>query len=116
MRKFLVTVNGTKYEVEVEELGEGTSAAQVSAPAAPAPAKKPAAAAGSTPVLAPMPGTVLKLPVSVGSEVKKGQLLCVLEAMKMENEIVAPCDGKIVTLGVKQGDTVATSDLLAAIG
>lgn len=114
MRKFNVTVNGKTYAVEVEE-GEGSVSAPVVAatPAAPAPA--PAAApAGGTAVNAPMPGLVLKLAVANGATVKKGDKIVVLEAMKMENDIVAPAAG-VVTFAVKQGDTVETGARLASI-
>ena len=106
MRKFNISVNGKKYEVEVEEVG-GASA-PVSAPKSAAPAPKPAAPAaakpaakaappaGSTVVKAPMPGTIVSIKVNVGDAVKKGDVLVILEAMKMENEIMAPQDGKVV--------------------
>ncbi len=127
-----VTVNGVVYEVEVEEVGGAYSvpvqAPAVSAPAAPAatapaaPAKAPAApaqkapAAGNgTPVTAPMQGTILKVAVSNGQAVKKGDLVCLLEAMKMENEIFAPCDGTVTSVTVSSGQTVATGEVIATI-
>lgn len=124
MKKYNVTVNGTTYEVEVEEVG-GVSTAPVAAPAAaPAPAPKAAPApAASKPsigageqVKAPMPGTVLKINVSNGQQVKKGDVLCVLEAMKMENDIVSPKDGTITSVAAKQGATVNSGDVLVTIG
>ncbi len=117
MRKFNVNVNGKSYVVEVEEAGEGTPAS-VSAPvSAPAPAAAPApkAPAGGSIVKAPMPGLVLKLAVANGSKVKHGDKIVVLEAMKMENDIVASADG-IVTFLVKEGDNVAGGADLASIG
>lgn len=129
MKKYNVTVNGTVYEVTVEEAGSAASvpAAPAAAPAptapaapaaAPAPAPKaaPAAApAGSVEVKAPMPGTILKVNVSVGGAVKKGDILCILEAMKMENEILAPQDGTVAAVSVANGATVSTGDLLIAL-
>lgn len=129
MRKFMINVNGKSYEVEVEEIGGAPSAAPAPAPAAPkaapAPAPKaaaaPAASAGSAPagatkIEAPMPGTILNMNVSAGQAVKAGDIICVLEAMKMENEIVAPCDGKIAGVYTTKGASVNTGDVLAAIG
>mgnify|MGYP004612663235 CR=1 FL=1 len=126
MKKYNVTVNGTTYEVEVEEVG-GVSTVSSEAPAAaPAPSQAPKAApapAASKPsvgqgekVNAPMPGTVLKINVSNGQQVKKGDVLCVLEAMKMENDIVSPKDGTITSVVAKQGATVNSGDVLVTIG
>ena len=84
------------------------------APAAPAAA--PAVAADGQKVLSPMPGTMLSVNVSVGSAVKAGEVILILEAMKMENEIVAPCDGTVKQLAVQKGSTVATDVLLAVVG
>ena len=128
MRKFTVTVNGKSYAVEIEETGAPAApvAAPAAAPAAPAkPAPTPAAApakpapaaaapAGGTPVNSPMPGLVLKLVVSDGTSVKKGDKILVLEAMKMENDIVASADG-VITFTVKQGDNVESGTRLAVI-
>ena len=128
MRKFIVNVNGNSYEVEVEEVSAAGSApivapAPVAAPApqaapaaAPAPqaAPKAAAPAGGTPVKAPMPGNVLDVKVSNGQAVKEGDLLVILEAMKMENEIFAPCDGT-VTVVASKGSTVNTGDVLVSL-
>ena len=123
MRKFMITVNGTAYEVEVEELGASTPAAATAAPAAPkaapAPAAKPAApagAAGANKVSAPMPGKILDVKVAAGDDVKRGQVVAILEAMKMENEIVAPVDGKVATVNVNKGASVETGDVLITIG
>ncbi len=124
--KYVVTLNGKNYEVEVEEteavITAVTDAAPAAAPvAAPAAAPAPAAAAPATAaegqkVLSPMPGTILSVNVSVGSPVKAGDILLILEAMKMENEIVAPCDGTVRQLTVQKGSTVATDELLAVVG
>ena len=83
---------------------------------APAPAAAPAAAADGQKVLSPMPGTILSVNVSVGFAVKAGEVILILEAMKMENEIVAPCDGTVKQLAVQKGSTVATDALLAVVG
>lgn len=125
MRKFNVTVNGTAYEVEVEEITDAEAAApKAAAPAAaPVAAKKPAApkaapvaAAGGDAVKAPMPGTILDVKVKVGDVVKAGQAVCVLEAMKMENEIPAGKDGKIVSVLVQKGTAVEVGTPLVTIG
>ena len=120
--KYQVKVDGKVFEVEVEKVGGGYSsltpasltAAPAAAPAAPAPQAAPAASGGSGDVVAPMPGTVLKLNVKDGDTVASGDVILILEAMKMENEIVAPCAGK-VTLNVKAGETVDTDALLASV-
>ena len=121
MKKYNITVNGTTYEVFVEEAdGEATAPVAPVAQAAPAPAPKAApkaapAAAGAVKVTAPMPGTILKVCVSAGQAVKKGDVICVLEAMKMENDIPAPQDGVIASINVQNGATVASGDVLASI-
>ncbi len=116
MRNFLVTVNGKQYEVGVEELGETASAPKAvpvaaSAPAAPA----PVAAGNGTKVLSPFPGLIKNLLVENGASVKKDQPILVLEAMKMDNDITAPCEGK-VTFHVQKGANVESDALLAVIG
>ena len=109
MKKYKVNVNGTVYEVEIEEMTGAPAAAPVAAaPAAPA-------GAGER-VPAPMPGTILAVNVAAGDTVKKGQVLMILEAMKMENEIMCPCDGKIVSVSVTKGATVESGTLLCVIG
>ena len=134
--KYIVTLNGMDYEVEVSESDAVvTNVAPAAAPVAPvapaapvaaapaapvAPAAAPAPAAvtttGGTDVKAPMPGTILDVQASVGQDVKAGDVLFILEAMKMENEIVAPCDGKITAVLTTKGSTVATDAVLASIG
>lgn len=117
MRKFNVNVNGVSYEVEIEEVDAAQTSAPVSAPAVksvPAPAAKQTAASG-TAVKAPMPGTVVKVNVKEGQSVKRGDVLCLLEAMKMENEICAPCDGTVSGISAVQGETVASDAVLFTI-
>ena len=120
MKRFNITVNGKAYDVAVEEVGgSAPAAAPVSAPAAapaaaPAPAPAPAAGNG-TPVKAPMPGNILDVKVNVGDTVSVGQVIVVLEAMKMENDIVANAAGKVTSITVKKGDTVNSDDVIATI-
>ena len=113
MKKYTITVNGTAYEVEVEEAGVVASAPKAAPKAAPAPAPKAAApvAAGATTVSAPMPGKVLSVNVKAGDAVKSGDVLLILEAMKMQNEIMAPADGTVSDVRVSAGQTVATATL-----
>ena len=112
MKKYKVNVNGTVYEVELEDItGSAPAAAPVAAPAAPA-----APAGAGEKIAAPMPGNILAVNVNVGDSVKKGQVLMVLEAMKMENEIMCPCDGKVTSVNVSKGSTVETGTLLCCIG
>lgn len=134
MRKFTITVNGKSYDVEVEELGQGTGGAPITAAPAPAatPAPQPAAAPapaeeapkaasggpipqGADIVEAPMPGTILDIQVQSGDTVQEGQTLMILEAMKMENEIVCPRDGKVASIQVAKGAAVNAGDVLIAI-
>ena len=128
MRKYLVNVNGTSYEVMVEEINGAIPAAPVvaapaapaapvvSAPAAPVAAPAPVSAAAGETISSPMPGTILSVSVKQGDTVKKGQVLMVLEAMKMENEIVSPKNGVIVSVGVSAGASVNTGVALCVIG
>ena len=120
MKRFNITVNGKAYDVAVEEL-DSSAAPVASAPvSAPVQAASPAAfapvAGSGEKVNAPMPGTVLDVKVNVGDTVSKGQVIMILEAMKMENDIVASCDGKITSVLAKKGDTVNSGDALATIG
>lgn len=108
MKRYKVNVNGTVYEVEIEEMTGAPAAAPVAAaPAAPA-------GAGER-VAAPMPGNILAVNVAAGDMVKKGQVLMVLEAMKMENEIMAPHDGKVTAVAVTKGAAVESGALLCTI-
>ncbi len=118
MKNLRITVNGTVYDVQVEELGSDAAPAPAAAPAAPAPKKAaaPKAAAGAgEKVAAPMPGTIVSVNVSEGQSVKKGDVLVVLEAMKMENEIKAPRDGSISSVAVSKGASVDTGATLVTI-
>ena len=120
MSKYRITVDGKTYEMDLELIGANGAAVQpvakaaapvVSAPAAPAQAAKPAAASTGA-VTAPMPGTILKVLKASGDAVKAGDVVLILEAMKMENEISAPADGVIGSLSLTEGSTVAGGDLL----
>lgn len=124
MKNYTITVNGTPYNVTVEE-GTSSAAPVASAPA-PAPVSAPApqaapkaapapAAAGSVKVDAPMPGNILDVKVSNGTAVKAGQVLVILEAMKMENEIVAPQDGTVASINVNKGDTVEAGQTIVTL-
>lgn len=121
MKRYNITVNGKTYDVAVEEVGASSSAA-ASTPSAPAAAPAPAPAAqaaptgAGTPVKAPMPGNILDVKVNVGDTVSVGQVIVILEALKMENDIVATAAGKITSLPVKKGDTVNSDDVIATIG
>lgn len=116
MKKYKVNVNGTVYEVTVELMDGAAPVAAAPAAAAPAPAPAPAAVAGGEKVSAPMPGTILDVRVSNGQTVKKGDILFILEAMKMENEIMAPCGGTIASVSVTKGAAVDSGALLCVIG
>ena len=119
MKHYTITVNGIPYNVTVEETAAGAAPAPAAAPApkaTPAPAPKAApAASGSVAVNAPMPGTILDVKVAPGAAVKAGDVLVILEAMKMENEIVAPQDGTVAAVNVKKGDSVNSGDVLASL-
>ena len=131
MKKFNITVNGTAYDVEVEEVRGGAAApaapraaapapapaaAPKAAPAAPAAAPVQAAAAGETTIDAPMPGKILEVKVSVGQAVKAGDTLVILEAMKMQNEIPATVDGTVKAINCSAGQSVKVRDSLVIIG
>ncbi len=132
MRQFNVTVNGVAYQVSVEEVGAGAPVAApvvtpVAAPApvavapapvaaAPAPAAAPAAPVAGQKVTAPMPGTIVDVKVSVGSSVKKGDVMVIFEAMKMEQEIMAPADGTVKQVNAAKGASVNSGDVLVVLG
>ncbi|MEG0269058.1 MAG: biotin/lipoyl-containing protein [Clostridia bacterium] len=136
MRQFNINVNGVAYQVSVEEVGASSApmapvapvvaapvaaapvaAAPVAAPAA-APVAAPAAApvVGGQKITAPMPGTIVDVKVAQGASVKKGDVLLILEAMKMENEIMSPCDGVVKQITVAKGASVNSGDALIVIG
>ena len=120
MKNYRITVNGTAYDVAVEELGAGAvAAAPAAAPVAAAPVAAPApaasSAAGSITVASPMPGKILAIKANAGQAVKRGEVVIILEAMKMENEITAPEDGTIASINVAVGDSVESGDTLATL-
>lgn len=114
MKKYRVNVNGSLYEIEIEEMNAPAAMSAAPAPQAAAP-KAPVSAGAGTPVKAPMPGTILDVKVQAGQNVKKGDVLLILEAMKMENEICAPSDGRVTGVNVRKGDSVETQALLCTI-
>lgn len=125
--KYKVTLNNRTYEVEVEagkamllDEYEAYAPAPAEAPAAaaaaaPAPAPAPVSLASGEPVAAPMPGNIVRVDVKQGDTVKAGQILIILEAMKMQNEIVAPKDGTVAQVVVKTGDKVDTGAALVVL-
>lgn len=123
MSKYIIKVNGNPYEVEVEEVGgispnvsAATTTSTTTKTIAPHAVKTTQPMLNSSgDVAAPMPGTVLKLKVALGDVVKKGQVLLILEAMKMENEIVSPADGKVALLNVEAGKAVTAGEVMVSI-
>ena len=124
MEKFRITLNGVVHEVEVERISGGApshAAAPIkvapAAPVAPAPAPKAAVAvpAGAKAVQAPMPGKILSVNVNPGQAVKRGEILAVLEAMKMANEIMAPVDGTVSDVNISVGQAVSTGEVLIVL-
>lgn len=126
MKRFLIRINGKTYDAEVEVVGTSASApvaapaaapaaAPSAAPAAPAPAAAPAAG-GPANVTSPLPGTVLRLCKNTGDSVAAGEVVMIVESMKMENEVVAPEAGRIASIAVAAGSAINTGDLLFTLG
>lgn len=122
MKNYRITVNGNVYDVEVEELGAGVATQTAAPKAAPKAVAAPKAAApaaagseGAVKVNSPMPGKILSVKASVGQAVKRGEVIMILEAMKMENEIVAPSDGTIASINVNEGASVEAGSVLASL-
>lgn len=111
MKKYKVNVNGTDYEIAIELMDGNAKAEELKS----APKAASVKAGSGEKVNCPMPGTILAVNVNVGDTVKEGQILMILEAMKMENEIMAPCNGKITSVGVTKGATVESGALLCTI-
>lgn len=126
MRIYKIKVNGKTYEVKVMGISEvepvevktvkGVVSAPASAPAAEKPAAAPVASGNGTPVPSPMQGTILDVKVKAGDSVKAGQVLCILEAMKLENEIKSPKDGTVLAVNVTKGQQVNSKDTLVVLG
>lgn len=112
MKNYTITVNGNVYNVSVEE---GTAAAPKAAPAPAAAPKAATGAAGAVKVTAPMPGKILGIKTQVGAAVKKGEVVIILEAMKMENEIVAPQDGTVASIAVSVGASVESGEVMITL-
>lgn len=124
MKKYRVNVNGTQYDITLEVLEDdaamatapvSTKAEAAPAPATPAPVAAAKVPAGAQSINAPMPGTILSVNVKAGQTVKRGDMLLILEAMKMENEIMAPCDGTVGTVNVNKGQSVKTGELMLTL-
>ena len=113
MKSYTITVNGNVYDVTVEE--NGSVSAPAAAPRRAAAPAAPAGATGSVEITSPMPGKILDVKASAGQAVKKGEVVLLLEAMKMENEVVAPQDGTIATINVAAGDMVEAGNVLATM-
>jgi len=127
MKKFQITFKGQVYELDVEEISDKKPAVQKTASApistsAPiavpssTPKVAPTAPAGAQTVSAPMPGKILTINIKAGDSVKRGDVIFILEAMKMQNEIMATQDGKVSDVSVAVGQTVSTGDILAVLG
>ena len=116
MKKYHVNVNGNDYEIAIELLDDEACGAQT--PNAPVHTQKPTTPAhtGSISINSPMPGTILKINFAQGATIKKGDVIMILEAMKMENEILAPQDGKLISLNVTSGASVESGTLLCTLG
>ena len=118
MKKYMIKLNNKEYEVEIEEVTVSTeeTATTTTKSSKPDKSNNSEQSSGGTAVEAPMPGSILGISVKVGDQVKKDQVVVILEAMKMENEIVSPVDGKIISIGVSKGDSVNVGQVLLQIG
>ena len=116
MKIYKVKVNGKVYEVELESVSEVQGAIKADAPKAEAAPVAPVVSGAGVEVKAPMQGKILEVKVKVGDSVSKGQVVAILEAMKLENEIVSPAEGKVVAVAVNKDQTVNNNDLLVVIG
>lgn len=112
MKAYRVNVNGNTYEITLEVIDKSEIKAQPAKTEAPVSAP---VSQGANTISAPMPGTILKVNVSNGQQVKKGDVLMILEAMKMENEIMAPCDATVSSVNVNQGASVETGTVLCTL-
>lgn len=115
-KTYHITLNGKVYEVEIEEVQKGQKPQPSVKSAAPQPKKEVATTGSGEAIEAPMPGTIVNIMVKNGDAVKKGQVVAILEAMKMENEIVAPIDGTVVSVDIEKGQNVNLGDSLVQIG
>ncbi len=114
MKKYNIVVNGTAYEVEIEEISASDIKSETVKPSTTQEKRSTSVSSGGEQVKSPIPGTVLNIKVTNGQTVKKGQVILILESMKMENEIVATVDGKVM-ISVVKGASVATDDVLCVI-
>ena len=115
MKIYKVKVNGKVYEVELESVSEAQGSIAVAQQAAPQAPAAPAAA-GDQEVKAPMAGTILDVKVAVGAQVKKGQVIAILEAMKLENEVVSTAEGTVKQVLVNKGQAVTNQQVLVIVG
>lgn len=114
--KYIVTINGKKYEVEVEKIADANDKAQAKeVPSKSKESVESISANGGIKITAPMPGKILSVNIAEGQKVKKGDVLFILEAMKMENEIMAPQDGTVSNIAVSKGAQVSSGDILAVL-
>ena len=114
MKNYTITINGNVYSVTVEE-GNGAGVKQAAAPAATPVARPASAGAGSVKITAPMGGKILSIKAPAGTAVKKGQAILTFEAMKMENEVVAPQDGVVASIECSVNDKVESGAVLATL-
>lgn len=118
MKKYMIKLNNKDYEVEIEEVAgsTGESATTITESSKSGKSNNSAQCSGGTTIESPMAGTILNISVKVGDQIKKDQVLMILEAMKMENEISSAEDGTVLSIGVSKGDSVNAGDVLIQIG